>query len=212
MICMTEAGVESAGTVGKPVPGIEVKVADDGEILCRGRNVFIGYFKDDEATKKTVVDGWLATGDLGQYNERGQLVIKGRKKEILKTSGGKMVAPLPIEESLKAHPLISQVCVVGDGKKYLTALVTLSESLQIEIKAKPTAHDGRVVKDSDIINGVKAAFDELNKRLAGFEQIKRFTVLANEFSIAEGEMTPTMKMKRNVIEKRYQDLIDQMYH
>lgn len=211
VICMTEAGVESAGTVGKPVPGVEVKIADDGEVLCRGRNVFLGYFKDDSATANTILNGWLHTGDLGEYNARAQLVIKGRKKEILKTSGGKMVAPLPLEEKIKTNPAVGQVCVVGDGRKYLTALVTLSEAGQAALQGKEGAADGKIVKDAETLEGIQITFDELNKTLAGYEQIKRFTVLAQDFSIVDGEMTPTMKMKRNVIEKRYQDVIEQMY-
>lgn len=211
VISLTQRGEESAGTVGRAPKEIEVKLAEDGEILCRGRNVFVGYFKDDEATTRTIVDGWLCTGDLGQHNERGQMVIKGRKKEVLKTSNGKMIAPLPIEESLKASPLISQVCLIGDGKKYVSALVTLSDLQHRELKGKADAHDGRVVKHAETLGGVKAAIDELNQTLAGFSQIKRFTILAREFSIEDGEMTPTMKMKRAVIEKRYQDVIEQMY-
>jgi len=128
VICMTERGVESSGTVGRAVAGIEVKIAEDGEVLCRGRNVFVGYFKDEAATAEVLRDGWLYTGDLGELDARGLLRIRGRKKEILKTSGGKMVAPLPIEEALKAASIISQVCMVGDGRKYVAALITLTEA------------------------------------------------------------------------------------
>lgn len=211
-ICMTEPGVESAGTVGKPVTGFEVKLAGDGELLTRGRHVFKGYFKDPAATAATVRDGWLHTGDLAEVTERGQIRIRGRKKEILKTSGGKMVAPAPIEEQLKAAPMVSQVCMVGDGRKFLSALITLSEPAMQELKGKGAARgDVRVVSDEGVVSLVERHVQELNSRLSGFEQIKRFTVLANEFSIADGEMTPTLKMKRNVIETRYRDLIDRMY-
>ena len=143
VICMTESGVESAGTVGKPVPGIEFKIADDGEILCRGRNVFKGYFKDDASTASTLEGGWLHTGDLAELSKEGLVKIRGRKKEILKTSGGKMVAPLPIEEEIKASPIISQVCMVGDGRKYLAALITLSEPTLIELQAPRRARGKR---------------------------------------------------------------------
>lgn len=211
VITMTEIGIESAGTVGKPVSPIELKIAEDGEILCRGRNVFVGYHKDEAATAATITDGWLHTGDLGEITERGQLRIKGRKKEVLKTSNGKMVAPLPIEETLKAAAIISQVCVVGDGRKYLSALVTLSESTLAEIASNPAATNGRVLKDARLLAEVQKYVDELNSKLAGFEQIKKFTVLSREFSIVDGEMTPTLKMKRNIIESRYRDLIDAMY-
>jgi long-chain acyl-CoA synthetase len=213
VICMTEPGVESSGTVGKPVPGVEFKLAADGEILTRGRHVFVGYFKDDVATAETLEGGWLHTGDLGEINERRLLRIKGRKKEILKTSGGKMIAPLPIEEQLKAAEIISQVCMVGDGRKYLSALITLSEPAIKDLQSRNgAASNGLMVKDSSVLGQVKKHVDELNKTLAGYEQIKRFAVISREFSIADGEMTPTLKMKRNIIESNFRDIIDQMYN
>jgi long-chain acyl-CoA synthetase len=212
VICMTEPGVESAGTVGKPVTGIEVKIAEDGEILTRGRNVFIGYFKDDAATKATFTsDGWLATGDLAEMTEAGLIKIRGRKKEVMKTSGGKMIAPLPIEEKLKAAPIIGQVCLVGDGRKYVSALITLSEAALADAKAAGVKLGGETVEDKKILETVRNHVDALNSELASFEQVKKFTVISREFSIADGEMTPTLKMKRNVIEQRFKGLIDSMY-
>jgi long-subunit acyl-CoA synthetase (AMP-forming) len=210
VICMTEKGVDSAGTVGRPVPGLEVKLADDGEILSRGRHIFKGYYKDPEGTAQTLKNGWLHTGDLGAVTAEGTIRIQGRKKEILKTSGGKMVAPLPLEEMLKASPLISQVCIVGDGRKYLTALVTLSESAREDLKGRETA-GSETVEDPGLLSQVKSCFDSLNREHASYEQIKNFTVLSHDFSIEEGEMTPTLKMKRNVIESRYKNLIERMY-
>ncbi len=214
VICMTEIGVEGAGTVGKPVPGVEFKLADDGELLTRGRHVFKGYYKDDAATAATLKDGWLYTGDLGEWNERGQIRIRGRKKEILKTSGGKMIAPLPIEEKLKAAAVISQVCVVGDGRKYLSALITLAEGVLNELKEKGRIPSGPAFMDQshEVVQQLQIEVDQVNATLASYEQIKRVTVLTREFSIVDEEMTPTLKMKRNVIEKRFQDLIDKMYH
>jgi long-chain acyl-CoA synthetase len=211
IICMTEIGVEGSGTVGKPVPGIEFKLAEDGELLTRGRHVFKGYFKDDAATAATLAGGWLHTGDLGEWTDRGQIRIRGRKKEVMKTSGGKMIAPLPIEEKLKAAGIISQVCVVGDGRKYLSALVTLSESVMVELKEKGDVPSGLSFSGGEIVERVKVEVDEVNKTLASYEQIKRFTVITREFSIADEEMTPTLKMKRSVIEKRFADLINKMY-
>ncbi|WP_437487065.1 long-chain fatty acid--CoA ligase [Sorangium sp. So ce1014] len=211
VICMTEPGVESAGTVGKPVPGMEFKLAEDGEILTRGRHVFVGYHKDEAATAATLEDGWLHTGDLGEWNERGQLKIRGRKKEILKTSGGKMIAPLPIEEKLKAAEIISQVCMVGDGRKYLSALITLTEVKLAELKGGGALSGDTAITSPEVVGQVKVHIDALNAELASFEQIKKFTVLIREFSVQDGEMTPTLKMKRNVIEQRFRALIDQMY-
>ncbi|XXY46322.1 long-chain fatty acid--CoA ligase [Sorangium sp. So ce269] len=211
IISMTEPGVESAGTVGKPVPGVEFKLADDGELLTRGPHVFMGYFKDEAATQAALEGGWLHTGDLGEWNERGQLKIRGRKKEILKTSGGKMVAPLPIEERLKAADIISQVCMVGDGRKYLSALITLTEGKLAELKDRGALNGDAAITSAEVVNQVKAHIDSLNAGLASFEQIKKFTVLGREFSVQDGEMTPTLKMKRNVIEQRFRGVIDQMY-
>ncbi len=201
VICMTESGVEMAGTVGRAVQGVEVKIASDGEVLCRGRNVFVGYFKNPEATAEVLKDGWLHTGDLGEVTEKGLIRIRGRKKEILKTSGGKMIAPLPIEEKLKASPFIGQVCLVGDNRKFISAIITPSESALKDFKQK----------GAEINAAIKQAVDEINQGLASYEQIKKFTVIPREFSIVDGEMTPTLKMKRNVIEKRFKDLIDKMY-
>ncbi|WP_438008557.1 long-chain fatty acid--CoA ligase [Sorangium sp. So ce321] len=211
IISMTEPGVESAGTVGKPVPGVEFKLADDGELLTRGPHVFMGYFKDEAATQAALEGGWLHTGDLGEWNERGQLKIRGRKKEILKTSGGKMIAPLPIEERLKAAEIISQVCMVGDGRKYLSALITLTEGKLAELKDRGALNGDAAITSPEVVNQVKAHIDSLNAGLASFEQIKKFTVIGREFSVQDGEMTPTLKMKRNVIEQRFRGVIDQMY-
>ncbi|MBI3555786.1 MAG: long-chain fatty acid--CoA ligase [Deltaproteobacteria bacterium] len=194
VICMTEPGVDCAGTVGRPPKEMEFKLGDDGEMLTRGRHVFLGYYENDAATAETLKDGWLYTGDLGELTATGLLRIRGRKKEIMKTSGGKMTAPVPIEERIKELPAISQACMVGDGRKYLSALVTLNE------KETPA-----------IAEQVKAHIDSVNRSLAGYEQIKQFRILPEDFSVDKGEMTPTLKLKRAVIEKNYQGMIDSMY-
>lgn len=209
---MTEPGVESSGTVGKPVPGMEFKLLDDGEVMTRGRHVFIGYYKDEASTRATVeADGWLHTGDLAEITSRGLVRIRGRKKEIMKTSGGKMIAPVPIEEKIKVHPMVSQVCLVGDNRKYISALVTLAEATYVDLKGNPSGVSGKVVTDESIVKTVRGQVDLVNQELANYEQVKQVTVLAQEFSIESGEMTPTLKMKRNVIESRYKDVIDGMY-
>ena len=211
VICMTEKGVDCIGTVGKPVPGMEIKIAADGEILTRGNHVFKGYFKNESATAEVLQGGWLHTGDLGEMDPQGRVRIRGRKKEILKTSGGKMVAPLPIEEALKEAPLISQVCMVGDGRKFLSALITLSESKLEELSKSQGTLSGKVVTVPAVVKEVKGYVDQLNSTLANYEQIKKFVILSKEFSVNEGEMTPTLKMKRNIIEKRYQEVIEPLY-
>jgi long-chain acyl-CoA synthetase len=211
MVSITLRGVDCAGTVGKPLEGCEFKLGSDGEILSKGRHIFLGYLKDEANTQATLEDGWLHTGDLGEWTSAGLLRIVGRKKEIMKTSGGKMVAPAPIEEKLKEAPEISQVCLVGDNRKYFSALVTLSEAALADVKAKAGGLKDGVIVDGEMLKLVQGQFDRVNKALASFEQIKKFTVLDREFSVNEGEMTPTMKMKRNVIEQRFRPLIDQMY-
>jgi long-chain acyl-CoA synthetase len=212
VICMTQVGEDSLGTVGKAVPGLDFKIADDGEILSRGRSVFVGYLKNDEATKEAVdSEGWLHTGDLGVVNDRGLVVIRGRKKEIMKSSGGKMVAPLPIEENLKISSIISQVCMVGDGKKYFSALITLNEDLVNKIESEKLEIKESVLQDKNILNQVSECIDQVNKSLANYEQIKYFRVLPKEFSVENGEMTPTLKMKRAIIEKNFENVINSMY-
>jgi long-chain acyl-CoA synthetase len=212
VISVTIPGKDCAGTVGLPVPEFEFQIAEDGEILSKGRNIFLGYFKDDAATAQTLENGWLRTGDLAERTQTGYVRIRGRKKEIMKTSGGKMVAPVPIEERIKTHSMISQVCMVGDNRKFFSALMTLSESTLADLKARgaiPSANGQ--VSDSAVMKAVKQHLDEVNKTLAQYEQIKRFAILDREFSIEEGEMTPTLKMKRSVIESRFKALIDAFY-
>lgn len=211
MVSITVLGTDCAGTVGKPLEGCEFKLGDDGEILSKGRHIFLGYLHDEVNTKATIVDGWLHTGDLGEWTPAGLLRIVGRKKEIMKTSGGKMIAPVPIEEKLKEANFISQVSLVGDNRKYLSALITLSESALNDLKGKAGATKDGVVLDPETLKKVQEQFDRVNKTLASFEQVKKFKVIDREFSIDAGEMTPTMKMKRNVIEQRFRPLIDEMY-
>ncbi len=198
------------GTVGPPYPGVDVKIADDGEIQVKGRNVFLGYYKDDAATKETLSDGWLLSGDLGEFDEDGFLFITGRKKDIIITAGGKNVAPKAIESPLKAHELISEVVVIGDRRKYLTALITLdpeqAERFVSERGLSQPPHEAPAVREA-----VQAAVDAVNKNLARVEQVKKFTILPRELSIDEGELTPTLKVKRNVVTDHFGDVIDRMY-
>ncbi|HEY1555141.1 MAG TPA: long-chain fatty acid--CoA ligase [Kofleriaceae bacterium] len=187
------------GTVGPSLPGLEVKLADDGEIWMRGPNVFLGYYKEPEATADALHDGWLATGDLGAFDRDGYLSITGRKKEIIITAGGKNIAPKNIEALLKQSPLVGEAVVIGDRRKYLTALVTL------EPNAAQASEPGQV-RDT-----IQAKIDEVNQQLARVEQIKRFTVLPRPFGIDTGELTPTMKIKRKVVAQKYASEIEAMY-
>ncbi len=211
VICLTAPGKDFAGTVGTPAPRTEFKLLDDGEICSKGRHVFKGYFKDEAATQAAMNDGWLITGDLGSKTPEGYIKIVGRKKEILKTSGGKMVAPLPIEEAIKTSPIIAQTCMVGDNHKYFVALVTLNED---RLKAATGASGGGpfdTLEDPNVLREVGEVISHVNKTLASYEQIKYFKVLKRDFSIEHGELTPTLKIKRNVIAKNFEHVIAGMY-
>ncbi len=187
------------GTVGPPFPGLEVKIADDGEILIRGPNVFMGYYKEPAATAEVLHDGWLASGDLGAFDADGFLSITGRKKEIIITAGGKNIAPKNIEALIKQSPLVGEAVVIGDRRKYLTALVTL----------EPTT--SKDIAQEQIRSTIQAKIDEVNQTLARVEQIKKFTVLPQPFGIDSGELTPTMKIKRKVVAQKYAREIEAMY-
>ena len=188
------------GTVGKPLPGVELRLADDGEILIRSDTVFAGYFHDEEATRSTIDDeGFVHTGDVGHVDEDGFLVITDRKKDIIVTAGGKNVAPQNLENELKAHRVISQVLVVGDRKPYVAALVTLDEEATNGMS--PDAARG----------AVQEAVDAVNADRSRYEQIKRFAILPREFSPDHDEVTPTLKLKRNVILAHFADDVAELY-
>ncbi len=198
------------GTVGPPLPGVEVKIADDGEILVKGPNVFMGYFREPEATAETLRDGWLHSGDLGTFDPDGYLCITGRKKEILITSGGKNITPKNIEGALKSHPLIGEAVLIGDRRKYLTALVTLDPEAATRfatekgVSAPP--HEAVEVRAA-----IQEAVDDVNATLARVETVKKFTILPAPFSIEAGELTPTLKVKRRRVHERYATEIEAMY-
>lgn len=188
------------GTVGPLFPGIDVRIAEDGEILIRGKNVFLGYYKDEAATKAELHDGWLRSGDLGEIDDEGYLSITGRKKDIIITAAGKNVAPAMIEGRLKAVPLISEAVVIGDRQRYLTALFVLDP----DVAARHTDADAIRSELDDYVA-------EINETLARVEQIKKYTVLDHEFTVDSGELTPTLKVKRNVVSDHYAAEITAMY-
>lgn len=198
------------GSVGPPLPGLEVKIAEDGEILVRGPNVFMGYYKEPEATAETLKDGWLCSGDLGAIDKDGFLTITGRKKEIIITAGGKNIAPKNIEAALKESPLVSEAVVIGDRRKYLVALVTIDEA--VAKKLAPDAGDpAKLAGAPQVRSAIQQQLDTVNTSLARVEQVKKFTVLVRPFGIATGELTPTMKIKRKVISQMYEREIEAMY-
>lgn len=204
------------GTVGQVVPGSEVKIAEDGEILIRGRGVMKGYWNREDATKEAINDeGWFHSGDIGMFDKDGNLRITDRKKDIIVTAGGKNVAPQNLENNLKSKsPLISQVVIHGDQRKFLSALITIDpEALENWNKEKTdgAAFDYRATtQSSDLNNTIQSIVDELNKGLASYETLKKFKILDHDFEIGE-QLTPTLKVKRKLCNDRYKDLFDQMY-
>jgi long-chain acyl-CoA synthetase len=202
------------GSVGKPFPGCELKIAEDGEVLIKGPNIFRGYYKNQEATDETIVDDWLHTGDLGRLDEDGFLYITGRKKDIIITAGGKNITPANLENGLKQNQYISQAVVYGDRRPYLTALITLDPE---EIAAYAKDHDlgttdvGELRNREEVRSLVQKAVDEVNSKVARVEQIKKFTVLPHDLSQETGELTPTLKVKRNVVYDKYAPQFDAMY-
>ena len=203
------------GTVGKPVAGNSVRIADDGEILVKGGVVFGAYHNNAEASAESLTDGWFHTGDLGELDADGFLKITGRKKEIIVTAGGKNVAPSGLEDTIKASPLISQAMVVGDQRPFIGALVTVDEEYFPSWKAqhgKPAqATVADLAADEDLLKEIQAAVDEANRQVSHAEAIKKFTVLAKDFTEAGGEITPSMKLKRNVVSKNYAGDIEALY-
>jgi long-chain acyl-CoA synthetase len=208
-------GAWKIGTVGTPLPGTTIRIADDGEILARGGQIFRGYWNNDEATREVLDDdGWLHTGDLGELDEQGFLSITGRKKEIIVTAGGKNVAPAVLEDRLRAHPLISQAMVVGDNRPFVAALITLDEEMLpgwAERNEKSGRKASELADDPDLIQEIQTAIDDANRAVSQAESIRRWEILPEDFTIDSGELTPTLKLKRNVVQERYADEIASLY-
>lgn len=201
------------GTVGKPLEGVEVKIAEDGEIMVRGPNVFSGYYKNEAATLEAFRDGWFLTGDIGDFDSDGYLRIKDRKKDIIITAGGKHVAPQVLENLLAGKGLVSRVLVYGDKRKYISALVTLNPD-ELKIFAQNESLDAslpELAAHPAVIESVQRQVDEANAKLAGFEQIKRFIVLDKDFSLENNELTPTLKLRRKFVTEKYRQLLDSLY-
>jgi len=202
------------GTVGPPIPGVEVRVAEDQEILVRGANVMKGYFRNDAATREVLRNGWLHTGDVGKL-EDGFLLITDRKKEILKTSGGKMVAPQPMENLLKADPSVSQAVLLGDNRKFVAALLVPDFGWLTSYARReriPFSQASDLVKEPRVVDHYRRLVDSKMAGLPSYETVKKFRLLPSELTLEEGELTPTMKVKRRVVETKYADLIASMYN
>ena len=201
------------GTIGKPFPGCEVRIADDGEILVRGPNVFQGYYKNPEATRETLADGWLHTGDIGEIDADGFVKITGRKKDIIITAGGKNITPANIEAEVRQHPLVSQCVVIGDRRPYLVALVTLDpEEAAAFAKEHGLPEDPEAVaSNAQVRQEIEEHIEKLNQKFARVEQVKKFKILPRDLSQQEGELTPTLKVKRNVVADKYAGEIESLY-
>jgi long-chain acyl-CoA synthetase len=201
------------GTVGRPFPGCEVKIADDGEILVRGPNIFQGYYKNPEATAETLVDGWLHTGDIGEIDPDGYVKITGRKKDIIITAGGKNITPANLEAEIKQHPLISQCVVIGDRRPYLVALVTLDPEEAVTFaKEHDLPSDPEALASNELIRkAIDEHLEKVNSKFARVEQVKKIAILPHDLSQEGGELTPTMKVKRNVVADKYGGEIEALY-
>jgi long-chain acyl-CoA synthetase len=213
--CVNSPRATRFGTVGPPVPGSQVKIADDGEILIKGPGVMRGYHHMPEATAEALNDGWFATGDIGELDEQGYLRITDRKKDLIKTSGGKYVAPQKVEGVLKvACPYISQVLVHGDGRKYATALMTLDpEAIEDWAKEEGLSYSsvGELARTKEVHDLIEGFVAQANQQLERWETIKRFQILPTEFSVDEGEVTPSLKVRRRAVEQKYADVLNSMY-
>ena len=200
------------GATGQAWPGSEVKLAADGEIVMRGPNVFMGYYKDAEATNNTLIDGWLHSGDLGRFDEDGFLTIIGRKKDIIITSGGKNIAPRNIEAALKNLELVGDAVLVGEGRKYLCALLTLDPDALMRFADANQLAGQELHNHPQVIAAIQAGIDDLvNTQFARVEQVRKFTILPQPFSVEGGEMTPSLKLKRKAICDMHLDEIETMY-
>lgn len=214
VIAVNTPKVHKLGTVGKPLPNVEVRIADDGEVLVRGPSIFKGYWNRSEETREAFVDGWFKTGDIGHVDDEGYLSITDRKKDLIKTSGGKFIAPQPIENSLKLNPLIGTAVVLGDRRKFPAVLIAphfpvlenWARANQVDFASRQA-----LVANPRVQALYEGIVEELNQNLARFEKMKRVLLVAEEFSAADGTMTHTFKVQRRGIEERYRVLIDEMY-
>ena len=203
------------GSVGRPAPGATIRVAEDGELLMSGKNVYQGYWHNPTATAESIVDGWFHTGDIGEIDADGYVTITGRKKELIVTAGGKNVAPAVLEDRLRAHPLISQCMVVGDKQPFIACLVTLDpEALPGWLKSKhrdESLSSAQLAQDPEVVAEIQSAVDEANKAVSKAEAIRKFEILFEDWTEAGGHLTPSLKLKRRVVMEQYADAVEGLY-
>ncbi|MFH1060295.1 MAG: AMP-binding protein [Pseudomonadota bacterium] len=209
-----QGDIIEADNVGPAIPGVEIQIDEDGEILVKGPNVFLGYYKNPQATAETLTDGWLHSGDVGELDERGYLKITDRKKDLIITSGGKNIAPQNLENQLKFSPYINDAVVIGDGRKFLSALIFIDEDNVVKYaqeKKIPFTTYSSLTQAREVVELIQAEVDKVNQTLARVEQIKKFTILPKKLLEEDGEVTPTMKIKRKFINETYKEMIEKMY-
>ena len=215
IISVNLPGRSLLGTVGPPVPGLELKIDEDGEILSRGPGVMLGYYKEPEATAATIdSDGWLHTGDVGEIDATGRIRITDRKKDLIITSGGKNIAPQYIESKLRTSAYVHDAVVIGERRKFVTSLIILDEDTLVEWAQRNRVQFGSyadLAKSAEVHKLIEAEVENVNKTLTHVESIKRFKILERRLDRDEGELTPTLKVRRKAVEEKYKALIDAMY-
>jgi long-chain acyl-CoA synthetase len=214
ILTVNPSGAPRVGTVGRAIPGVELRIAPDGEILARGPNIMAGYYNKPDATAEILDDGWLHTGDIGTLDAEGYLTITDRKKDLIVTAGGKNVAPQPIESVLKSHSLVAEAIVLGDRRRFVSALIVPDFPIlerRLKDLGRPFGEREDLVTRPDVVALYQEIVDGLNHDLAQYERVKRIALLPAEFTIESGELTPTMKVKRKVIEERWRKQIEEIY-
>jgi long-chain acyl-CoA synthetase len=214
VVSVTPPGAIRAGTVGPPLSNVEVRIAEDGEVLVRGPSVMRGYYKKPVETAEALRDGWLHTGDIGALDVAGYLRITDRKKDLIVTSGGKKIAPQAIEAAFREHPLVADVVLVGDGRRFVSAVILPDRAAVARLTGTTAASPATLIADlgrADVLQAFQAIVDAVNAPLAQFERIKKFSVVPDEWTIASGILTPTLKVRRRHVEARYRDLLERLY-
>lgn len=215
VVSVNRPGRNKYGTIGIPLEGVEVKIADDGEILVRGDIVMKGYYNSEQETAEAIIDGWFHTGDIGEFDSEGYLKITDRKKSLFKSSGGKYIAPAHIEDLVSGLPFVDQIIVIGNERMYVTALIVpIVDELKSMAKKMNLKVDveGDLYNHPEILKKIEKDINEVQKNLSSYEKIRKFTLLKTPFSIETGELTPTLKIKRKFVEEKYKNLIELMYH
>ena len=213
MLTVNPTNRAKIGTVGTPIPGVTIRIAEDGEVLAKAKTLFKGYWRNPEATAAAWTGEWYHTGDIGELDSDGYLSITGRKKDLIVTAGGKNVSPSQLEDLLTSDPLISQAVAVGDNRSYIAALVTIDPETFPAWRDRhgKTGEVSDLLQDGELVGAVQDAVDRANKSVSRAESIRKFKILAAEFSVESGELTPTLKLKRNVVHDRFGSEIESLY-